>query len=500
MRTKTGFIMVLTVFLLMIILTGGLFAENKTALVIGNSSYKHFPVLSQPWREAAAMKASLERLGFEVVYVVDGSYERMLLAVDQFRAKLRERGGTAFFHYGGHGVQVGGENYLLPVDKAIPSELYVRSRAVPASDIVHTMTDAGSTTNIVVLDACRDNPLPVESRSAARGLARLDAPVNSIVVYSAAAGKTAQDGIFTPTLIKYMESPGLSFMEVIRKTRQEVYEKTGRKQLPGSYEQLFEPIYLAGTAGGTETSRQSGFTVEENYGNIKITTVTEGTLYLNGTRQGNVSAGATANLTDLSTGSHSLEMRYTDGEKETKTVTVQKDRTASLAFTYKPASKTGEYKIGDRGPAGGWIFYDKGSYSDGWRYLEAAPKETEWNNKEWGVYGEVISGADGKAVGTGKQNTADIIASQGTGSTYAGQLCDGLSHGGYNDWFLPSKDELDLMYTNLHKRGIGGFAGSFYWSSSKSSRDFAWVQNSNAVNPYLAKKDDNYRVRAVRGF
>jgi formylglycine-generating enzyme len=338
MRIKSGMVMVLTIFLLLLFFPGALFGENKTALVIGNSSYQHFPVLSQPWREAAAVKASLERLGFEVVYVVDGTYDRMYDALYTFERKLKERGGTAFFHYGGHGLQVGGQNYLLPVDKYIPDERRVKSRAVNATEVVDIMAAAGSTTNIVVLDACRDNPLPAVTRSTdTRGLAKLNAPVNTVVVYSAEAGDTAEDGVFTPTLLEYLETPGLSFTDVLRQTRRAVYEKTGGKQIPGSYDQLFDTIYLAGTAGGTETSRQSGFTVEENYGNIKITTVTEGTLYLNGTRQGTVTARATANLTDLSTGRHSVEMRYTDGEKETKSVTVQKDRTATLAFTYKPA-------------------------------------------------------------------------------------------------------------------------------------------------------------------
>ncbi len=89
-----------------------------------------------------------------------------------------------------------------------------------------------------------------------------------------------------------------------------------------------------------------------------------------------------------------------------------------------------EDAIGDTGPAGGLIFYDKGSYSDGWRYLEAAPVATEWP-KPWGLFGTNISGADGTAVGTGEQNTADIVVAIGTGTTYAAQLCDGLSEGGY---------------------------------------------------------------------
>ncbi len=247
---------------LLIVVSGIAFSENKTALVIGNSAYEHFPILSRPWQEAGLMKAALERLGFDVVYVVDGTYDQMYDALYTFERKLQQRGGIAFFHYGGHGIQVDGDNYLLPIDKNIPDERRVKSRAVKATEIVDLMAAAGSDTNIIVLDACRDNPLPAATRSTStRGLAKLSAPVNTVVVYSAEAGAAAEDGVFTPTLLEYLEQPGVSFTDILRQTRRAVYEKTGGKQIPGSYDQLFDPIYLAGRAsensdytGGTDTS------------------------------------------------------------------------------------------------------------------------------------------------------------------------------------------------------------------------------------------------------
>jgi hypothetical protein len=123
-----------------------------------------------------------------------------------------------------------------------------------------------------------------------------------------------------------------------------------------------------------------------------------------------------------------------------------------------PATPTGAYKIGDKGPAGGIVFYDKGSTSDGWRYLEAAPVDTdksiEWYN---GKYTHVQTEA---TVGAGRANTAAIVASQGKGN-YAAQVCADLVLGGYDDWFLPSIDELDLMYKNLKKAGQGSFWGPY---------------------------------------
>ena len=158
-----------------------------------------------------------------------------------------------------------------------------------------------------------------------------------------------------------------------------------------------------------------------------------------------------------------------------------------------------EWVIGGVGPAGGGVFHDKGYYSDGWRYLEAAPATTEWD-VEWGPVGIDIAGASGTAIGTGAQNTADIVAAQGTGSATAGQLCDGMSYGGYDDWFLPSRDELNLMYINLHGNGLGGYALDVYWSSTETNSDLAYRQSFPSGSQVGSPKSTVDRVRAARAF
>ena len=157
------------------------------------------------------------------------------------------------------------------------------------------------------------------------------------------------------------------------------------------------------------------------------------------------------------------------------------------------------YTIGETGPAGGMIFYDKGSYSDGWRWLEAAPSDQstgiQWYN---GTY--TTTGATATAIGTGEANTQAIVASQDIGS-YAAELCADLTLGGYRDWFLPSKDELNLMYVNLKVQGRGGFASAWYWSSSEGNFSYAWAQDFVIVNQFHGNKDDgNGYVRAARAF
>ena len=159
--------------------------------------------------------------------------------------------------------------------------------------------------------------------------------------------------------------------------------------------------------------------------------------------------------------------------------------------------------IGVTGPAGGYVFFDKGSYSEGWRYLEAASIDQS-SGIEWDGYGTTL-GVTSIAVGTGLDNTTAIVSALGSG-TYAAKICYDLVLNGFDDWFLPSRGELNLMYSNLHIQGIGGFSDApFYWSSSEwSNADFsaiyAWLQNFSNGSQGGNSKYYAYRVRAVRAF
>ena len=174
------------------------------------------------------------------------------------------------------------------------------------------------------------------------------------------------------------------------------------------------------------------------------------------------------------------------------------------------------YDLRDIGPAGGYIFYDKGSYSNGWRYLEAAPASTEWTGKQWGSYGTWIRGTE-TGIGTGQSNTTKIVTwlNSHSETDRATQLCNALVYGGYSDWFLPSADELDLIYNNLFLFGVGGFEGeiiALYWGSSESNEDYipdnviygnayyAWAQDFSDGDKGYDHKNNAYRVRAVRAF
>lgn len=200
------------------------------------------------------------------------------------------------------------------------------------------------------------------------------------------------------------------------------------------------------------------------------------------------------NRSDLSVGTHTISFKVFDTGANPSEVVSE-----LLTITVE---ENGTYALCDIGPAGGYIFYDKGSYSDGWRYLEAAPVSTEWAEKQWGSFGTLIGGT-GKGIGTGQSNTTIIVTwlnSHGE-TDCAAQLCDALVYGGYSDWFLPSKDELNLVFTNLKVYGVGGFDDDYYWSSSESSAYDAWGPSPSTVAISTAPlKDNHLRVRAVRVF
>lgn len=187
---------------------------------------------------------------------------------------------------------------------------------------------------------------------------------------------------------------------------------------------------------------------------------------------------------------------------EGATYSADADVTLYAAWTYV------EYAIGDTGPAGGVVFYDDEAIGSddiaGARYLEAAPASTESNDIEWGDYGTEIGGdAQLMHIGGGQAATDAIVAHmEGESITgTAAQVADALSHNGYNDWFLPSYEELDLMYRNLHLNSNGGFASANYWSSSEYNSDRAWNQNffgGDQSNDLI--KPNTLRVRAVRAF
>ncbi|WP_320172377.1 caspase family protein [Maridesulfovibrio sp.] len=220
---------------------------ERYALVIGNSAYRDAP-LKNPVNDAKDVGKALLRLGFNVILVKNARLRDMENAMDRFYASL-QKGGVGLFYYAGHGMQVGGRNYLIPVDATVRSESDVRYECLDAGRILGKMEDAGNALNIVILDACRNNPFARSFRSGQRGLARMDAPTGSIVAYSTAPGSVAADGsgrngVYTKYLLQYLMQPGLDISDVFFYTRKGVVQETGGGQVPWESSSLVDRFYF----------------------------------------------------------------------------------------------------------------------------------------------------------------------------------------------------------------------------------------------------------------
>jgi TolB-like protein len=208
-------------------------AEHRTALVVGNGAYARSP-LKNPAADAKLVARTLEGLGFDVTLKTDVDQRGLAAAVRAHGARLREVGGVGVFYFAGHGVQVAGNNYLLPVRANIKREKDVAKKAVDLGRVLGALGEAENRLNVVILDACRNNPFSDEP---AGGLATPDAPSGTLISFATAPGSVAADGegdngVFTAALVRNMQTAGVRVEDVFKSTRVEVRGATGGKQTP----------------------------------------------------------------------------------------------------------------------------------------------------------------------------------------------------------------------------------------------------------------------------
>jgi hypothetical protein len=216
------------------------YTEKRLALVIGNSDYIFGNTLSNPVNDAIAIRQSLAEVGFKVLYYVNADQKTMKRAMDEFGEQLKNFT-VGLFYYAGHGIQVKGNNYLIPVDAALKVEQDVDYDCIDAGRLLGKMEAAGTTTNIVILDACRNNPFERQWSGRAsgqgNGLAFMNAPSGSIIAYATSPGKTASDGsgkngLYTSAILEYIKVPGLSIEEFFKNVRTSVERNSNRTQTP----------------------------------------------------------------------------------------------------------------------------------------------------------------------------------------------------------------------------------------------------------------------------
>ena len=230
---------------------GHAFADDETrvALVIGNGAYK-VGALQNPVNDARAMAGVLKQLGFQVIMLENATKQEMEHAVADFGHALTP-GSVALFYYAGHGLQLNGHNFLVPVDAEIATEPDVRLQTLDADAVVDQLVAAGSDVNLMILDACRNNPFEQRFRSQGGGLAQIDAPKGTLIAYATAPGHVASDGaggngLYTSKLIEAIKTPGIPIEEMFKRVRIAVSQATADAQTPWEASSLVGDFYFSG--------------------------------------------------------------------------------------------------------------------------------------------------------------------------------------------------------------------------------------------------------------
>jgi Caspase domain len=234
-------------------------AQGRTALVIGNNSYPFGP-LANPINDASDMAAALRSAGFDVVLKTNADQRSTSDAIRAFGDALKRKGGVGLFFFAGHGAQLGGENYLIPIADGFAGERELKERANNASEVVDAMAAARNDLNIIVLDACRNNPL---SSSATRGLNRIDTNARLFVSYSTSPGAVALDGQgrnspYTKHLAQAISVADIPLEDTFKRTLKGVYQETAGKQTPWISSSFFgDFVFRPGGPGAQSAALQT---------------------------------------------------------------------------------------------------------------------------------------------------------------------------------------------------------------------------------------------------
>lgn len=235
-------------------------AGRRVALVIGNNGYRHTTPLKNCVNDARAVGGALEALGFAVRTITDAERQRFDEGFGWLEKEVKNAELGIVF-YSGHGVAVGGVNYLLPVEANPESESQIKRQGFNASEIAASLQESGCKTSILILDACRNNPFERRFRGpASRGLAQMDASPDSLIAFAADAGQVADDnpvgenGLYTSELIRFLRTPGIPIEDVFKRTRAAVLERSAGKQVPAEYSKLTKDIVLVAAGKPVEVA------------------------------------------------------------------------------------------------------------------------------------------------------------------------------------------------------------------------------------------------------
>ena len=240
--------------------------EHRLALVIGNGDYPNAP-LRNPVNDARDFAAALGDSGFDIIRLENANLRQLRTALRDFGDRLKKQGGVGLFYFAGHGMQLKGRNYLIPVGAQIEREDEIEFESLDANQVLEKLDAAGNRFNIVILDACRNNPFARAYRSTAQGLAQMDAPSGTVIAFATSPGSVASDGpgrngLYTQYLVESVQRPGLKIEEVFKQVRAAVRRDSGGQQTPWESTSLegdfyFHPVDLAAAEAARRQQEQA---------------------------------------------------------------------------------------------------------------------------------------------------------------------------------------------------------------------------------------------------
>jgi uncharacterized caspase-like protein len=226
--------------------------ESRYALVIGNNNYQKFTTLKNAENDARDIGNKLEKLGFQVFRVFNGNKDEMNLKIRQFSNLLKKSGGVGMLFYAGHGLEMAGKNYLVPTDSNVKSKFDIPDENVALNTVIARLDEAKNRLNIVVLDACRNDPVAdgdIRAGFITQGLTNPPKAKGTYIAYSADVGELAKDGdgkngVFTKHLLANLDKEGIPLNKIFQETRKAVEKETDGEQSPASYDKTTGDFYF----------------------------------------------------------------------------------------------------------------------------------------------------------------------------------------------------------------------------------------------------------------
>ena len=401
-------------------------APQRIALVIGNSAYSSGP-LKNPVNDASAIAAILKKLEFSVTFKNNVGHQDMDEAIREFGRQLKKTRGVGLFYYAGHGVQIGGINYLLPVNARLEKESDARFQAINVDFVLAEMEYAENGLNIVILDACRDNPFSRNFRNAARGLAIISsAPSGTFISYATGANQAARDGEgknshYTKALLENISKPGLTINQVFMNVRSTVKKETG--QVPWELSSLEGDFYFVPGSGEKVASRvESSVSVQSSIDDM-------GEVH----RKLQVLAKRLEeDKADLER-KRVLEEKLKKIEKEMERLTAQQEVERQAAEERNREKKTTTLAMGKR---------------------PSTPMSDELRRDgRFTAYGNgTVLDTKTNLMWAAKDNGANINWED------AKSYCEKYRGGGYTDWRMPTQDELRRLYDTSKSRPVACYS------------------------------------------